>query len=81
VRADRVRTVLSLRRGLGWKLGLAVVMIGKDSMIRSGRLPMCQGWISRLFLLRIDFWRKGSGEYKTARTNGNETYGFTMKVR
>ena len=79
---DWVRTVLSLGRGLGWKLGLGVVMTGRDSMIRFGRLPMYQGWISRLFLLRIDSWRKkGSGEYKTATgANSNGTYGFTMKV-
>lgn len=57
-RADWVRTVLSPGRGPGWKLGLGVMMIVRDSMIRFGRLPMCQGWTSRLFLLRIDSWRK-----------------------
>ena len=49
-----VRTVLSLGRGLGWKLALGAVMTGRDSMIHFYRLPMCQEWISKPFPLRID---------------------------
>lgn len=37
-----IRTVLSLRRDLGWKPGLEVAMIAMDSTIRFCLLPMCQ---------------------------------------
>jgi hypothetical protein len=57
-RANRVRTVLSLGRGPEWKPRLGVAKTGRDSTIRFCLLPMCQGWISRLFLLRINFWNK-----------------------
>lgn len=59
-------------------------MTGRDSMIRFGRLPMCRGWISRLFPLRTDSWtKKGSGEYKILQEEPTEnvTYGFTMEVK
>ena len=74
-RVDWVRTVLSLGRGPEWKPRLGVAKTGRDSTIRFCLLPMCQGWISKLFLLRINSWNKGYGEYKALRDEATRPTG------